>query len=222
MKQRLIVMSVVLLPIVACGGSPEQAAREEAARNIEEGAEAMQQAAEQLADGAAQNAGELGAGMQQLARGFQQMAQGSTTSVDFEQLQALLPTLEGWTQADARGEQLSMPVAYSRAEAVYHRDDSRIELEITDTALNQLLLAPMSMFLASGFSERSSEGYKRSAQIGGQVGFEEWNSESHRGEVTAVVANRFIVTAKGRGLTGLDPVRQAVESVDFAKLTGLE
>jgi hypothetical protein len=163
----------------------------------------------------------MAAGVQQLARGFQQMAQGSTTSVDFEQLQALLPTIDGWTQADARGEQLSMPVAYSRAEAVYHQDDSRIELEITDTALNQLLLAPMSMFLASGFSERSSEGFKRSAQIGGQPGLEEWNSGSHRGEVTAVVASRFIVTARGRDVTDLALVRKAVEAVDFAKLTAL-
>jgi hypothetical protein len=145
-----------------------------------------------------------------------------TTPVDFEQLQALLPTLEGWMPADARGEQLPMPVMYSRAETIYHKDDSRIELEITDTALHQLLLAPMSMFLASGFSERSSEGFKRSVQIGGQPGLEEWHSGSQRGEVTAVVSNRFIVTARGRDVTDLEAVRKAVEAVDFAKLTTLE
>jgi hypothetical protein len=210
---------VALVAVVACFGSPEPTEPEEAARSVEAGAQPVQETAEQLAGDRQQRSEQVSAEAAHLARDFQQVTQGPT---DFEQLQTLLPRLEGWTQADARGEQLSMPVAYSRAEAIYRRDDSRIEVEITDTALNPLLLAPMSMFLSPGFSERSSDGFKRAARIGGQPGLEEWNSGSLRGEVTAIVGNRFIVTAKGRDLTDLDPVRKAVEAVDFGTLASLE
>ncbi len=129
----------------------------------------------------------MAAGLQKMAQGFQQMAQGAAKPVDFEQLKSALPEVGGWTRANPRGEQVNMPVAISRAEARYTKDNSRVELEIVDTALSQLLLAPVSMFLGSGYSERSDDGFKRAAKIGGQPGFEEWNTDNKRGEVTAVV-----------------------------------
>ena len=147
----------------------------------------MQKAAEQMAKDAQACSAQMAAGLQQMAQGFQQMAQGATKPVDFEQLKSALPEVGGWTRSNARGEQVNMPVAISRAEARYQKDNSRVELEIVDTALSQLLLAPMSMFLGSGYSERSDEGFKRAAKIGGQPGLEEWNAEIKRGEVTAVV-----------------------------------
>jgi hypothetical protein len=112
--------------------------------------------------------------------------------------------------------------AHSRAEAHYEKGESRIELEITDTALNQLLLAPMSMFLSSGYSERSDDGFKRAAKVGGQPGLEEWNSRSNRGEVTALVGKRYIVRATGHDVENIEAVRQVVETVDFGKLAALK
>ena len=236
MSTRLIVVSLTLLPAIGCGqprpaAAPAQLVGEnpradDAGRPLgtegpENGATALQETATRLALNADNDLAQVPTDHQQLARGFEQVAQGSTRAVDFEQLQALLPTIAGWRQAGTRGEQLTLPVAYSRAEAVYHRDDSRIELEITDTALNPLLLSPVSMFLSPGFSERSTEGFRRAARVGGEPGLEEWNAGSHRGEVTAVVGNRFVVTAKGRDIADLEPVKRAVESIDFARLTKL-
>jgi len=37
-----------------------------------------------------------------------------------------------------------------------------------------------------------------------------------------VVANRFIVSAKGNDVASLDPVRKIVESVNFSKLAALK
>lgn len=221
MPKSLVVIPVLALTLAACGGSEQQQA-EDAAKQMEQGAQQMQQAAEQMAKGAAASSEQMAQGLQQMAQGFQQMAQGSATPVDFEQLKAALPEVSGWTMSDARGEQANMPVAISRAEAQYRRDSSRVELEIIDSALSQLLLAPMSMFLSSGYSERSDDGFKRAAKIGGQPGMEDWNTRTRRGEVTAVVANRFIVKATGQGVESLDPVRAVVEAVDFAKLATLK
>lgn len=182
----------------------------------------MQQGAEAMAKATGQDTEQMAQGLQQMAQGFQQMAQGTAKPVDFEVLKALLPELGGWTRTNARGEQVNMPIAISRAEARYQRGDSTIELEITDSALSQLLLAPMSMFLGAGYSERSDEGFKRSTKIGGQPGYEEWNTDSKHGEVTTVVANRFIVKADGRDVSDLAPVRQLIEAVDVSKLAGMK
>jgi hypothetical protein len=216
-----VVVSAAVVVAAACGRSEQQQA-EEAAKQLEQGAEKMAEAAEQMAKGAQDSSAQMAQGLQQMAQGFQQMAQGAAKPVDFEQLKAALPEINGWTMSDARGEQVNMPVAISRAEARYSRDQSRVELEIVDTALSQLLLAPMSMFLASGYSERSDDGFKRAAKIAGQPGMEDWNSQTRRGEVTAVVENRFIVKATGHQVDNIETVRGAVEAVDLAKLASLK
>jgi uncharacterized phage infection (PIP) family protein YhgE len=222
--KRLIIAGCMLVA-AACG----QSSSEQAQAELEKGAETVKQGAEQMAKGAEQMAGTAGQsgeqmaqGLQQMAQGFQKMAQGSAKTVDYEALKALVPDVAGWTKGGVRGEQTNLPMSISRAEARYTKDDSSIELEITDTALSQLLLAPMSMFLNSGFSERSDEGFKRAAKISGHPGIEEWNTESKRGEVTAVVANRFIVQATGHDVAGIEAVRKVVESVDLTKLGSLK
>jgi X-X-X-Leu-X-X-Gly heptad repeat protein len=217
-----MIAGLVIAAAVGCGKSAEQQKAEEASKKIEEGAKAMQQGADQMAKSAQDSSNQMAQGLQQMAQGFQQMAQGSTKAVDYEQLKNLLPDVDGWTRSDAKGEQLSMPVSYSRGEARYQKDESRISLEITDSAMNQLLLAPFSMFLSSGYSERSDDGFKRAAKVGGMPGLEEWNANSKHAEVTAVVGNRFIVAAKGDDVPSLDPVRKVVESVNFSKLAALK
>lgn len=222
MTKRIAIAGLMLVSVAGCGKSPAQKAADDAAAKIQAGAQAMQQGADQMSKGAQQSSQQMAQGLQQMAQGFQQMAQGSAKAVDYEELKALLPDVSGWTKNDTKGEQLTMPVSYSRAETRYQKDDSRIELEITDSALNQLLLAPMSMFLASGYSERSDDGFKRAAKVGGFPGMEEWNTGSKRAEVTAVVNNRFIVHGTGHDVANVDPVRQVVEAVNFSKLSALK
>jgi X-X-X-Leu-X-X-Gly heptad repeat protein len=222
MSKRMLAVALSSLFLASCGGS-EQRQAEEAARKIEQGAKAVEQGATKMAEGAQRSSEQLAKGLEQMAQGFQQMAQGATKSVDYEQLKTQLPEIGGWTRSNVKGEQQAMmSVSISRAEARYQKDDSHIDLEIVDTALSQLLLAPLSMFLATGYSERSDEGFKRAVKIGAYPGMEEWSAQSRRGEVTAVVANRFIVKATGHDVPSLDPVKAAVGAVDLGKLAALK
>jgi len=220
MKRMLMVAGVagaVLVAAAGCGKSAEQKAAEDLAKATQDAAKASQQAAQ-----TAQQAG------QQLAQGLQQLAQGvqgaqNATVVDFEKLQALLPEMSGWKRGEPSGEQMSMMgVKASHAKANYTQGDSDIDREITDTAFSQLIMAPMSYMLAAGYNERSSNGYKKAATVSGQPGFEEWSKSSNHAEVTAVVGNRFIVTAKADNVTGPESARKLVESVDFSKLAALK
>lgn len=218
MTKRTFIAGLAIAAAVGCGNSQQREA-EQAAEQIQQGAEQVQRAAEQMAQGSAE---QMAQGLQQMTQGLQQMAQGSGDVVDYEVLKALMPEVSGWTQSGLRGEQTSAPIKVSRAEARYARGDGNIELEIIDASLNPMFLAPMSIFLSAGFSERSDEGFKRSVKIGEYPGIEEWNNDSKRGEVTAVVNNRFMVQATGHGVDDLAAVRQVVDAVNLSKLASLK
>jgi len=88
--------------------------------------------------------------------------------------------------------------------------------------MSQLVLAPVTMFMNTGYEEKSDDGYKKAVQVGGFPGFEEWEKGAKHGQTTAVVANRFIVAADAHSVEGPDVARKAVESVNLAKLAGLK
>jgi hypothetical protein len=224
MMQRLLIPCLALVLTAACGKSAEQKQAEEAAQKVKEGAEQVAKAAEQAGKGAQAGGNELAQGLQQMAQGIQQMGNAQSVKIiDSDRLKELLPEIGGWERGTPKGEQVSMMgMATSKAEARYTKGDSRIDLEITDTSFSQAMLAPFSMFLAMGFEEKSDDGFKRAAKIGGSPGLEEWNKGTRRAEATAIVGGRYIVQGTGRGVDGLDVVRKAVEAVDLAKLAALK
>jgi type II secretory pathway pseudopilin PulG len=235
MKMRLIVTAFTALAVAACGQSAEQKAAQQTSQQAAQTAQTSAQQAQQAQQGAqqaqqgAQQAGQqLAQGLQQMAQGLQQMGQKDASGkpippIDFEKLEALLPAAPaGWTKGKTRGQQTTVVVSTSNAEVTYTKGDMNVHLEITDSALNQMLLAPMSFMLAAGYSERSSSGYKKSMTMGGSPGYEEWNSEDKNGETTVVVANRFIIAGKGRNLDSIDSLRGIVDKVDIAKLAAVK
>lgn len=151
-----------------------------------------------------------------------QRAAKTVDAVSFEQLIALLPEASGWTRGKPKGEHVNTGAAMSHATAEYQKGDASIDVEITDSSFNELVLSPFTIFLAAGFSERSSEGFTKSAPVRGNPGFEKWNNVSRRAEVTVVVGNRFIVQAIGRNVDSVDLVRALVKSVDLARLATLK
>src|SRR5262249_9182937 len=144
------------------------------------------QAAKQVTSGAKQ----VAEGAKQVARGVQSFAEAAAKPVEFESLESLLPDVDGWKKENAAGELLTLPTPYSTAHARYSSGTSRVELEITDSALSQVLL-PISMFLASGFEEKSDDGHTKALNIRGSPGYENWNKTGRTADVTVVVANRF-------------------------------
>lgn len=138
-----------------------------------------------------------------------------------ERLSALLPDVAGWTRGASRSETVPVPARYSRAEAHYTRGDGSIELTLADSGFQPLILAPISVFLGSGSSERSGEATRKAVTVNGSPGSESWTPTGRRGEVVVLVSQRFVVTATGRGLADLEPLRSVVRAVDFGRLAGL-
>lgn len=221
MKRVLVIGTLVLAVAAACGKSAEQKQAEEtaaAAKQMAEGAQKMAEGAQGAAAGAEQGMAQMMQGLQQMAQG----AQGSTQPVDYEKLKELIPELSGWERSGVKGQQTSMGISVSTAEARYQKGDASLKLEITDTSFSKMVLAPFMMFARAGYSERSDDGYKKGMTLEGFPGFESWEKNSKNGEVHLLVADRFIVNAEGQDVDSTEPAKQLIQAIDLKKLSTLK
>jgi type II secretory pathway pseudopilin PulG len=221
--QRLAVLILAIATGAAAGcGSSEQQRQQEAAQQVAKGAEQAAKAAE---SGAAQAA----KGLEQMAKGLESMASGAgggdTKPVDpvsFRDLQTLFPDLDGWEKAKPTGERMTAPFAFSQAEVRYNKGDARVEIKIVDSGFNQLLFTPFAMFMQAGYEKETSNGYEKSTTVGGQPGWEKWNTEGKDGEVNAFVGKRYILTVEGRNVEDIKVLHDVVGKIDLARLAAMK
>ena len=216
-----LMFAVLALAVLAagCGKSEEEKRAEEAAKAAEETAQSAEKAAESAAKG-----------LEEMAKGLEQLASGGSATPDgkpaepvrFQDLIGLLPQLDGWEQEKPTGERMTSPFPTANAKARYTKGDANIEVEIVDSAFNQLLLAPIAMFLQSGYSTESTSGYEKSVTVNGQPGWEKWDSDAKNGELNALVNKRFLVSIEGYDLADTKVLHEAAAKMDFGKLAALK
>ncbi len=221
-----------------CGRSEEQKAAEKAAEDARQAAESVKKAAEAAvtagaaaAAGAAAGAAGAAAGLEGFAKAMEGMAgamAGKTPDgkpvepVSFRDLQTALPEVSGWEREQPRGERMTIPISFSQTEVSYSKGDSQIEVKIVDSVFSQLLIAPWTMFLTAGYEKETSDGYEKSVTLGGNPGFERWNSANKDGELNLVVAKRFLVTIDGNNITDTKVLQEFASKVDTGKLASLK
>jgi hypothetical protein len=214
-----VVAAVLALTAVACGPSRE----EQQAAEIQKSAEEMQKGAESMAKGAE----DMAKGMSDLASGLGAAFGGDPNAkpvdpVSFRDLQAVLPELEGWERGKPTGERMTAPVNFAEASVTHTKGDATISTKITDSALNQVLVAPFAMFLAGNYERETDRGYEKSVKVGDQPAFEKWDTEDKSGDLTVVVNKRFIVAIEGRGIDNAKVLHEVLEKTDLKKLAALQ
>ena len=223
MRQIALMTLAVALGAAAACQSSEQKQAEDTAKQV---AKAMEQVAKGTESGAAQAA----KGLEQMAKGLEAMAGGGAggdtlkpvSPVSFRELQTLFPQLDGWEKAKPTGEQMTAPFSFSQAEARYRKGESRVEIKIVDSGLNQLLFTPFAMFMQAGYEKETSSGYEKSTTMGGQPGMEKWNTEGKDGEVMAFVGKRYTLSVEGRNVDYIKVLRDIVGKVDLPKLAAMK
>ena len=218
-RATIVTLIVALAAVSACQRSDEKRA-EEAAKQA---ASAAGEAAKAAESGAAQAA----KGLEQFAKGLEGMASGAGDAktvepVSFRDLQTFFPDLAGWEKAKPTGERMTAPFAFSQAEARYHKDGSRIEIKIVDSGFNQLLVTPYAMFMQAGYEKETASGYEKATSVGGQLGWEKWNTDGNDGEVNAFVGKRYILTVEGRNVEGIKVMHDVLAQMDLEKLAALK
>ena len=211
----IVGVALTLTLAAGCGKSDEQIAAEKAAEETREAAEALKKAAEQT-------------GAAKALEGFAGALSGTTPDgkpvdpVSFQTLQTALPEVSGWQREQPTGERMTSPVPFSQTEANYAMGDSHVEVKIVDSAFSQLLIAPWSMFLATGYERQTSSGYEKSVNVGGNPGFERWNTDGKDGELNLVVSKRFLVTIEGNNINDTKVLHEFASKIDATKLAGMK
>jgi hypothetical protein len=208
------VIGVVLAGSAACGGGKTEEAKQAAAT--------AQEAAKEVAGG---GEADVAKGMQEFAKAMEQMQQSpdgkAYEPVSFKELQGYFPDLSGWEKEKPTGESMTAPVKFSQAETAYTQGDARIEVKIVDTAMSKMLTMPYQMFLMTGYQKETDTGYEKAAKVGGNPGWEKWDSEAKRAELGVIVGQRFLVTVEGSG-TDVKTVQDVIGKMDLGKLAGLK
>jgi hypothetical protein len=213
MKRELILGLALAMCVAGCGRSEDK----EAERQAEQTAQTAEQAAEEAARGLEDMAKALGALAGQPTGG-----EKPVDPVGFRDLIALLPEVDGWERDQPTGERMTSPFPFSTAEAVYTRDDARIEVTVTDSGFNQLLLTPYAMFLRTGYERETSEGYEKSTQVNGQPGWEKWNTDGRYGELNALVGKRYLLQIEGSGVDDPRALHEFANRIDMGRLAALK
>ena len=211
MKRLAVIGFALAVAVAGCGKSAEEKQEEQAAKTAEQAAQ------------------EAAKGLEQVAKGLESLASGGgggdakpVDPVSFRDLQALFPDVEGWEKGKPIGERMSSPFAFSQAEVTYTKGESTINLKMTDSGFNQLLLTPYAMFLQAGYEKETSDGYEKSTQVNGQPGWEKWNSEGKDGELNALVGKRFLVEIEGNQIDDTKVLHDVAGRIDMARLAALK
>lgn len=220
-----LALIAALVAGVACGKSEAEKQAEETAKQLENAAQEMQKAADAAEKGSAGAA----EGMEAFAKAMAAAAGAASGNdgkqvdpVSFQQLETVLPEVSGWEREKPRGERMTMPVPFSQTETTYTNGDARIEVKIVDSAFNQLLVSPWAMFMSTGYAKETSEGYEKAVTVGGNPGFEKWNTDDKDGELNLVVAKRFLVTIEGNNINDAKVLQDFASKLDTGKLAGLK
>lgn len=214
-------VGLVLVTAVACGKSEAEKQAEQAAEDIKKAAEAVTQAQQQ--------GGDTAKGMADMAKAMQGMAAAigggdgkPVEPVATDTLKATLPAVSGWTMDSPQAERMTSPIAYSQVETSYKKGDAEIEIRLVDTGYAQMLIAPWSMFLASGYSRETSDSYEKSVSVGGHPGFEKFDRSTRRGELNVFVNKRFMLSLEGHQLTDTKALHEFASQMDFGKIAALK
>ena len=221
---RFSVIAVALAALVACGKSEAEKQAEQAAEDMKKAAEAVTEAQTKGGD-PAQGMADMAKAMQGMAAAIGGGGSGDGKPVEpvaTDVLKGVLPAVPGWTMDAPEAERMTSPIAYSQVETTFKKGEAEIEMRVVDTGYAQMLIAPWSMFLASGYSRENSDGYEKSVSVGGNPGFEKWDVSSKQGELNIFAGKRFMVTIEGRDLADTKVLHEFASKVDFGKIAGLK
>jgi len=219
--------------LVACGPSPEQAAREQAMKQLEQAAKDMEAAGKKMESATAKGGQDVGAAMGDAMKALGAMAgaaggvagAGSFDPVDFRKLKEVLPQdLAGFEKGDSSGEKNNaFGISVSEAKQSFRTADGSksVRFEITDPGSLAGPFALANMWMNLDIDKETSDGYEKTTTVGGRKMMEKWNKGSKHGEVTMVVGNRFMVEVDANGVD-MNDVKALLTKIDIAKLESMK
>lgn len=144
------------------------------------------------------------------------------TPVDFRDLKALLPeNLGSIKRTNLEGERtaaMGMNISTASADYSDQENNQSIDLKITDLGSVSGLsgLAAYGWYMVD-IDKETETGYEKTITYKGYKGYEKYDNQYKSGEISILVAKRFVVEANGNNVD-MDLITGAVALIDLAKL----
>jgi hypothetical protein len=190
---------------------------EEMTRKMEEASKRME-AAQKSGDSAAAAAA-AGETLGALFSGGQKV-----DPADFRELKALLPDdVDGMKRGEAQGEKTGMGgLNLATAQARYSGGaDASLQLKITDMGGAGLAMTGLAAWAMVEMDKETEDGHEKTGKIDGRPFHEKYSDKHRSGEFDLVVAQRFLVEAKGHNVD-LNTLKSAVSAVNLSKLESMK
>lgn len=160
--------------------------------------------------------------LEDLAKNLQKDGDGNVKKpVNFRKLKNLLPeNANGFEKTNAKGESTgAMGFNISQVEAKYEKGDKKVELNIVDAGGIGTAIMGMASWSVIQIDKESDTGFERTTTYKGRKAFEKCNNK--RCEFALIIANRFIVTSKGRNVD-IEDLHDLVEEVGLDDLESMK
>lgn len=184
----------------------------------------MEQANKELE--AAQKSGDSKAQTDAMGKVMGAMAgsNGAVEALAPDQIKTFLPdSVDGLKRSSLsaqRNAAMGMQVSTATAEYANADQSQHLTLEVSDSGGAKGLVA-LATSMAPEEEKQTDHGYEKTWSADGNLMHEAWDSQSKYGEYSIMVGQRFSVKASGN-VDGIDQLKQAVASVDLAKLAALK
>ncbi len=163
--------------------------------------------------------------LQKLGEEAERMSkEGPKETVDPKLLKELLPAdADGLKRKEASSEKsAAMGFGVSTAKASYRDDNGQdIDVNITDVAGMGVALMGMAAWSMASIDKETETGYEKTTEYKGHKAFEKYNTQSKNGEISVIVANRYIVQVEGRDVA-MDKIKSVLDDIDLDKLADIK
>jgi hypothetical protein len=136
------------------------------------------------------------------------------TLTPHDKLAALVPDLTGWTREPVQSATVNLPAPAAHARTAYSRGKARVDLEVTDTGGHPDYVGSLAKVAGTTFAQKAANGYMKGTTIGGHPAVESWNHVDRLGDVSVLIARRFIVHATGTSLDSIETLRKLVAKIN--------
>ena len=168
--------------------------------------------------------GAAGAMKEMAAQAEEMQKNGPVETVNFRTLKELLPAdADGLPRKEATGEKNgAMGFTISTAEGKYANEDGSeaIELTILDGGGSPMMMG-LAAWSMMEVDKETAHGYEKTTKMGDNKAYEKYDSEEKNGEMNVLINKRFVVTAKGHGVS-MDKLKASLEDIDLSKLADLK
>ncbi len=220
MKFAYLLMGFGLFFFSSCGGD-SQTAEEKAAEEISKATEGL---AETLGGAAKDVEGGLAGALSQLESAVEDLSDEKVAKkkpLNFRKLKEILPeSASGFTKTKTSGESTGMAgFSISTAKAKYENEDKKIDVEVIDAGGVGMAMMGLAGWSMIEIDKESDDGFERTTTYEGNKAFEKCRKT--RCEFSIFVANRFVVTTKGRNVE-IEDLHNIVNAIGIKTLEGMK